>query len=131
MQYRLLLTNTDTKEQVEIYVPANMVLEELSAHIKAALQLPYVDDAWHRFQASGIVYMPYNRWVLDEEIRGEYEQPTLNYQSSEDVSIDQLFTTLDSSIVYYQEDATHTHKVYCTLVERINDELPDDLFRYD
>ncbi|MCQ2342026.1 MAG: hypothetical protein MJZ75_00835 [Paludibacteraceae bacterium] len=125
MQYRLLLTNTDTKENTEIFVPADMVLEELSAHIKVALNLPYVDYAWHRFQASGIAYMTSDRSEIDEEVRGEYELPTLDYASSEHTALNQVFTTLESSIVYLQEDSFKTYKVRCTLLERIDDELPE------
>lgn len=125
MQYLLLLTNIKTKEENEITVSADLPLEELSAHIKVALNLPYTDNAWHHFQAFGITYMSRDIWYIDEEIRGECELPTLEYQNSEDITLSQIFTTLESSIMYHQEDSYTIHKVRCTLLERIDNDIPD------
>ena len=125
MQYLLLLTNIKTKEENEITVSADLPLEELSAHIKVALNLPYTDNAWHQFQAFGITYMSRDIWYIDEEIRGECELPTLEYQNSEDITLSQIFTTLESSIMYHQEDSYTIHKVRCTLLERIDNDIPD------
>ena len=116
MQYRILLTNTWSREWTEIEIPSHATLEDLSVQIKLALQLPYNDHEWHRFQTNGITYMPERVICADDEVRGECELPALYYRSSENVRLSQVFTTLNSAISYRQDWVHFT--VRCTLLER-------------
>ncbi len=123
MKYRIQLTHRKSKEHAEVTVPADMTLEEFSAHIKVALELPYVDLQWHRFQAYGVNYMAGVMSGVDEEIRGECDLPIPDqYGDSLTTTLSEVFTTIHSTIAYAQEESVGPDiKVTCTLLERIED----------
>lgn len=124
MKYQILLSDRNTGREALIECPANMVLEELSALIKVNLQLPYTDYGYHRFLFKG------NTYVIDEHVMSEpeniWEAGGLyddNYQSSERVRLNRLFTVLGSAITYFQDTKVsfNAYKVRCTLIARIQE----------
>ena len=88
--------------------------------IKVALQLPYVDHACHRFVARGITYVVSEHMISEQEIIWENDRNPGRYRCSEKISIERVFTTLGSSIKYYQDTwYVGTYDIRCTLLKRV------------
>lgn len=121
MKYQILLSDRYNGREALIECPANMFLEELSAEIKVALQLPYYDKAWHRFLCRGHVYVIDERVLSEPESLWEAGLPyDEGYRSSERIRLNRIFTVLGSSITYLQDGRfVNDYKVRCTLVRRI------------
>lgn len=120
MKYQILLSDRFTGREALIECPANMLLEELSAKIKVALQLPYSDKGWHRFLCRGWVYVIDERVINEPEGLWEAGLPyDEGYRSSERIRLNRIFTTLGSTVTYLQDGRfRNDYKVRCTLVRR-------------
>ena len=121
MKYRIKLANKANGDEAEVIVPSHTPLEDLSVKIKLEMHLPYSDGGWHRFWVGGAAYMPEMHCVAEPEMLEESGVKTVrSYRPSESVSLADVFTVLQSAVTYTQDEGSFTtHKVSCTLVERI------------
>lgn len=119
MKYLIKLENLNTGEEAFITAHAKAKAEVLCPKIKIALQLPYYDRGWHRFISHGVTYVIEEHAWLEPEFRAEYDLKSGPYYSSERISVERIFTTLGSSILYTQDGSwAHEQKVRCTLMQR-------------
>ena len=120
MIYKIQLENLNTGEVAFIKARANEKAEVLSAKIKVALHLPYTDYGRHRFVARGYTYVIEERLGWEQEILWEYDIKPGPYRSSERTTVERIFTTTGSSILYTQDGSwAKEQKVRCTFVQRI------------
>ena len=121
MKYRIKLTNKANGDEAEVIVSSHTPLEDLSVNIKLEMHLPYSDGGWHRFLVGGATYMPEMHCVAEPEMLEESGVKTVrSYRPSESVSLADVFTVLQSGVTYIQDEGSFTtHKVSCTLLERI------------
>ena len=111
MIYKIKLENLNTGEVAFIKVRANE---------KVALHLPYTDYGRHRFVARGYTYVIEERLGWEQEILWEYDIKPGPYRSSERITVERIFTTTGSSILYTQDGSwAKEQKVRCTFVQRI------------
>lgn len=118
MIYTILLTDRRNGRMEEITAKSSSMVEELSARIKVALRLPYTDDGWHRFVKYGITYVIDEHVELESNFLEEHHIHSGPYRGSERTPLSHLFTTLQSVILYEQDEAYSTIKVDCTLIKR-------------
>lgn len=120
MNYLIKLENLENGQETTIMAPAHACVETLCHKIKMALHLPYVDHAWHRFVARGITYVVSEHMISEQEIIWENGRNPGCYRCSEKISIGRIFTTLGSSIKYYQDDSWWCkYNIRCTLLMRV------------
>ncbi len=118
--YKIKLENLKTGEEAFIMARANEKAEVLCPKIKVALHLPYTDYGHHRFVARGVTYVIEERVEWEPEILWEYDLRPGPYRSSERITVERIFTTLDSSILYIQDGIwANEQKIRCTFVQRI------------
>ena len=126
MKYKIKIENLKTGEWSYITARANEKAEVLSPKIKIALDLPYTDYGRHRFLARGYTYVIEERVMWEPEILWEYDLKPGPYRSSERISVERIFTTLGSSILYTQDGAwAKEQKVRCTLIQRITSRIEE------
>ena len=120
MKYKIKLENLNTGEVAFIMARANEKAEVLCPKIKIALNLPYTDYGRHRFVARGCTYVIDERVMWEPEMLWEYDLRPGLYRSSERISVEKIFTTLGSSILYTQDGRwAKEQKIRCTFVQRI------------
>lgn len=120
MNYLIKLENLKNGQEATIMSPARACVESLCPKIKMALRLPYVDHACHRFVARGITYVVSEHMISEPEIIWENDRNPGCYRCSEKMSIGHIFTTLGSSIKYYQDGNWWCeHNIRCTLLKRV------------
>lgn len=119
MYYKIKIENLKTGEEAYITARSNEKAENLCPKIKVALHLPYTDHGWHRFITHGVTYVIDEHAWWEPEFRMEYDLKSGPYRSSERISVERIFTTLGSSILYTQDGGfAHEQKVRCTLMQR-------------
>ena len=120
MQYVIRIENLKNGDEATIVASARSSVETLCAKIKMALKLPYVDHACHRFVARGFTYVVEEHMISEPEIIWENDRKPGPYRCSERMSIGRIFTTLGSSIKYYQDDGcVGSYNIRCTLLKRV------------
>ena len=120
MIYKIQLENLKTGEMAYITARANEKAEVLCPKIKIALSLPFLDRGYHRFITHGVTYVIDEHVEWEPELRWEYDLKSGPYRSSERISVERIFTTIGSSILYTQDGIfAHEQKVRCTFVQRI------------
>ena len=120
--YKIKLENLKNGDVTYITARANEKAEVLCPKIKIALSLPYTDRGWHRFISHGITYVIDEHQWLEPEFRAEYDLKSGPYRSSERISVERIFTSLGSSVLYTQDGTwANEQKIRCTFVERIFD----------
>ena len=121
MIYKILLENLNTGEATFITARANEKAEVLCPKIKIALHLPFYDRGYHRFVARGITYVIDEHVEWEPEMLWEYDLRPGPYRSCERITVERIFTTLGSSILYTQDGSyAKEQKIRCTLVQRIS-----------
>ena len=138
MTYLLKIEGNFGHEAVELRADSESMLEELSARIKTAFELPYTDHGDHEFNFRAHKYVPsdevdatremmFETWDPDPEYKGEEPDWFEMYQSS-DIPLSEAFTVLGSTIVYTQGG----FKARIELVGREETPADDDRFdKYD
>lgn len=120
MTYVIKLENLENGDEATIMAPARSCVETLCPKIKMALKLPYVDYACHRFVARGTTYVVEEHMISEQEIIWENDRNPGHYRCSERISIERIFTTLGSSIKYYQDGSwMGMYNIRCTLLKRV------------
>ena len=120
MKYKIKLENLKTGEVAFITARANEKAEVLCPKIKVALHLPYTDYGRHRFVARGYTYVIEERVMWEPEILWEYDLKPGPYRSSERITVERIFTTIGSSILYIQDGHwAKEQQIRCTFVQRI------------
>lgn len=120
MKLLIKIENLKNGQETTIMVSAHACVETLCPKIKVALQLPYVDHACHRFVARGITYVVSEHMISEQEIIWENDRNPGRYRCSEKISIERVFTTIGSSIKYYQDTwYVGTYDIRCTLLKRV------------
>jgi hypothetical protein len=121
MIYKIKLENLNNGDVAYVTARANEKAEVLCPKIKIALDLPFCDTGHHRFISHGITYVIEERVMWEPEMLLEYELRPGPYRSSERITVQNIFTTLGSSILYTQDGLwAHEYKVRCTFVQRIS-----------
>lgn len=125
MIYKIKLENLETGDIAYITARANEKAEVLSPKIKMALSLPYLDYGNHRFVSHGFTYVINEHVGWEQEILWEYDLRPGPYRSSERTTVQRIFTSLGSSILYTQDGRNWAkeYKVRCTFVQRIYNDL--------
>jgi hypothetical protein len=120
MKYLIKLENLKTGEETFITARAREKAEVLCPKIKVALSLPYTDCGRHRFIARGITYVIEERLGWEQEILWEYDLKPGPYRCSEWTTVERIFTTPGSSILYKQDGHFANEQIIrCTFVRRI------------
>ena len=120
MKYLIKLENLKNGDEAIIQASARACVETLSPKIKMALNLPYVDHACHRFVARGVTYVVEEHMISEQEIIWENDRNPGRYRCSDRVSIERIFTTVGSSIKYYQDtDLFKDYDIRCTFLQRV------------
>jgi hypothetical protein len=121
MKYLIKLENLKNGDEAIIQASAHSCVETLSPQIKMVLNLPYVDHACHRFVARGVNYVVKEHMISEQEIIWENDRNPGCYRCSEKISIERIFTTIGSSIKYYQDTwYVGTYDIRCTLLKRVS-----------
>lgn len=111
------------KDIAQIEADADSPLEELSARIKVAFNLPYDDYNDHEFSFNGHIYVPEDLVDRVREVNFETWEPDDTreepdwfdlYRSSDDITLRDAFTVLGSAINYKQGWS----EVRITLIDR-------------
>lgn len=120
MNYLIKIENLKNGQETTIMAPAHACVETLCPKIKIALNLPYVDHACHRFVSHGTTYVVSEHMISEQEIIWENGRNPGRYRCSEKISIERVFTTLGSSIKYYQDTGFFKeYDIRCTLLKRV------------
>ena len=116
MLYKFLLENRVSGENAYVEAPAKWPLEALSAKIKVAMHLNYVDYGWHHFCLNGKRYVPSDNVGPETEIWFECcEHINQQFASSDGIRLKRAFNVLGSAVNYVHGN----NKIRCTLVQRI------------